>query len=110
MSMLCSRCCTCENIGGVDFWQKVRAAENVLEGKMNDMFDNGMSVEDVAVFLENRMWEMDNAGVSSLEPERVVIQKRVEFLRYACACDAYRLRGWHKKHSGEWIKKERGVR
>ena len=109
MGWNCPECITCKIVGGLDFWNKVDEAEQVLHRQMYEMLDNGAPLVDVAVFFENKYWAMKEANVSKLDPEVVAIKQLLGTLSIAFAHQVYENHGWQHKYSGEWVRKTEGV-
>lgn len=80
--------------------------EKKLRKEINNALDAGKPSDEVEIELINRLWKMREDEVDRKSPQYQALEKTVDSYYYAVAGSYYRSKGWVKKHSGEWVRKE----
>ena len=71
------------------------------------MLDDGMNLIDARIHFKNRLWQMRESNVEMRSPQYVALERMVASIDAAVAADIYQKAGWHQKHSGEWVRKNK---
>ena len=81
-----------------------------LVREKNRLLDEGLSLIDVCIIFENRLWQMNEDKVDKKSNEYLALEEYVISFRCVFARRLYRELGWHQKHSGEWVRKSENER
>lgn len=82
--------------------------ENIIkiEQENAEKLDMGVPVVDLVIELKNKLWLMEKNQVDKDNPEYMALNSIVRYHDKHYAEDFYMSKGWHRKFSGEWVKKE----
>lgn len=106
MVYLSSKCVSCEHTGGLALARAVDQEIEKLDDERDARLDAGESLEAIGIDFENRLWRMEKQKCDTLDPAFIALETAVRHFRFAFAKAYYEKNGWHRKYSGEWVKKE----
>ena len=103
----CSECRFLKVMAESDHTLAVGDELKTLTKEHAQMLDDGMDWIEAQIIFKNRLWQMEEGNVDRNTPQYQALKMVVDGADRFFAENWYKTQGWQKKHSGEWVKKNK---